>query len=242
MEIFADYHTHTVYSDGKGSIEDNVKAAIKKGLSEIGISDHGFSHMFFGVKRSKRPEIKAEINRLREKYPDIKIYDSIEANILGPSGRIDVKESEITDFDKILCGYHFGSAPKSLADVYMHLVNNIYRFTGLLKKTAVKLNTKALVNAVKKNKIDILVHPGDKGPVDIIPIARECERKNVVMEINERHTYLTEEQLMEIKDMNLRFVLSSDAHIPNRVGRVSSCMYRVEKSGLDKNKIINLRR
>ena len=36
MEILADYHTHTVYSHGKGSIEDNVKVAISKGIKKIG--------------------------------------------------------------------------------------------------------------------------------------------------------------------------------------------------------------
>ena len=34
MEILADYHTHTVYSHGKGSIEDNVKVAISKGIKK----------------------------------------------------------------------------------------------------------------------------------------------------------------------------------------------------------------
>lgn len=42
MEILGDYHTHTVFSHGHGSIEDNVKAAIKMGLKEIAITDHGF--------------------------------------------------------------------------------------------------------------------------------------------------------------------------------------------------------
>ena len=37
MEILADYHTHTVYSHGKGSIEDNVKVAISKGIKKIGM-------------------------------------------------------------------------------------------------------------------------------------------------------------------------------------------------------------
>ena len=30
-----DYHTHTTFSHGKGSIEDNVKVAISKGLKAL---------------------------------------------------------------------------------------------------------------------------------------------------------------------------------------------------------------
>ena len=40
MKILADYHTHTIYSHGKGTIEDNVKVAISKGIETLGISDH----------------------------------------------------------------------------------------------------------------------------------------------------------------------------------------------------------
>ena len=43
MKILADYHTHTIYSHGKGTIEDNVKVAISKGIETIGISDHGYN-------------------------------------------------------------------------------------------------------------------------------------------------------------------------------------------------------
>jgi histidinol-phosphatase (PHP family) len=35
-----DYHTHTVYSDGTGTVADSIGQAIAVGLSEIGISDH----------------------------------------------------------------------------------------------------------------------------------------------------------------------------------------------------------
>ena len=45
MQIIADYHTHTVYSHGKGTIEENVKVAISKEIKTIGISDHGYKHM-----------------------------------------------------------------------------------------------------------------------------------------------------------------------------------------------------
>ena len=34
------YHTHSVYSDGKNTLEEMVQSAIEKGCSEIGFSDH----------------------------------------------------------------------------------------------------------------------------------------------------------------------------------------------------------
>ena len=50
IKLYADYHTHTVYSHGTGSIMDNVMAARKKGLTEIAITDHGISHFAYGVR------------------------------------------------------------------------------------------------------------------------------------------------------------------------------------------------
>ena len=60
-----DYHTHTTFSHGKGSIEDNVKAAIAAGLTGLAISDHGPGHLTYGVKRKDFPVMRAEIDRLR---------------------------------------------------------------------------------------------------------------------------------------------------------------------------------
>ena len=39
-ELVYDLHTHTTYSHGKGSVEDNVREAFNKGLEYIAISDH----------------------------------------------------------------------------------------------------------------------------------------------------------------------------------------------------------
>ncbi len=48
-----DYHTHTTYSDGKGTMEESVKAAVERGLKALAITDHGPGHLFYGVKRDK---------------------------------------------------------------------------------------------------------------------------------------------------------------------------------------------
>ena len=44
MIITADYHTHTNYSHGKGTPEENVLAAIEKGLRRIAISGEGANY------------------------------------------------------------------------------------------------------------------------------------------------------------------------------------------------------
>lgn len=40
IDFFSDFHVHSNYSDGKGTIEDLAKSAIEKGLTTIAITDH----------------------------------------------------------------------------------------------------------------------------------------------------------------------------------------------------------
>ena len=93
MEILADYHTHTVYSHGKGSIEDNVKVAISKGIKKIGISDHGYKNVAYGVKIDDFEKMREEIDILNEKYKNqIEILLGVECNILDNKGNIDLND------------------------------------------------------------------------------------------------------------------------------------------------------
>ena len=65
MALFGDYHTHTIYSHkhhGKGTIEENVESAVRRGLRQIAITDHGFNQTTFGVKREEIALQRAEID------------------------------------------------------------------------------------------------------------------------------------------------------------------------------------
>jgi len=73
MRQTGDYHTHSMFSHGSGTIEDNVKAAIAKGMDSIAITDHGFRHVAFCVRRSDFPYLRQEVTRLRQLYPNIRI-------------------------------------------------------------------------------------------------------------------------------------------------------------------------
>ena len=59
--LTADYHTHTTYSHGTGSVEDNVKIAIEKGFDYIAITDHAKNHPLVGVKTKAFPIIREDI-------------------------------------------------------------------------------------------------------------------------------------------------------------------------------------
>ena len=68
--MIRDLHTHTLYSDGKATPEEMILAAIKAGLSEIGISDHVYTFFdeSYCMKKEKTGEYVAAIEALKEKY------------------------------------------------------------------------------------------------------------------------------------------------------------------------------
>lgn len=78
---YSNLHTHTTFSDGKHTIEENILAAIDLGMVSIGISDHSFTDfdLTYCMKREHEGEYIAEIGRLREKYHDqIEVYAGLE--------------------------------------------------------------------------------------------------------------------------------------------------------------------
>ena len=55
---FADFHTHTIFSDGKSTVQEMVDAARAQGLLALGISDHSLTP--FDVRYCMRPETGIE--------------------------------------------------------------------------------------------------------------------------------------------------------------------------------------
>ena len=151
MKIFADYHTHTRFSHGTGSVEDNVLAAIQAGLSEIAISDHGCSHIFYGVPRRSLTEYLDAIHRVQDKYAGrIKVLAGMECNICSFDGRIDLTPKQAEQFDFLILGYHKAVYQKSLG---AFLYFDILRGRGHVEK-----NTLAYLAAIQKNRIHLGLH------------------------------------------------------------------------------------
>ncbi|HAF59527.1 MAG TPA: PHP domain-containing protein [Bacillota bacterium] len=237
-----DIHTHTTFSHGKGSIEDNVKAALERGLSIIGIADHGPGHLTYGVKRKDLPVMREEIRRLQPLYPKIQILLGVEANIINPSGKLDITEKEANDLDYILAGYHYGVlGERPLATIKTHLCNLAAARFGTGENSSQKrINTELVIKALHENRIKALTHPGDKGPFDLMPIAKACEETGTLMEINIWHNAPSAEELKKLAATGVRFIIGSDAHSPRNVGKYEPALKRAFEAGVDPARIVNV--
>ncbi|XVG96306.1 PHP domain-containing protein [Eubacteriales bacterium KG127] len=231
-----DYHTHTVFSHGKGTIEDNVKVAIEKGLDKLAISDHGPEHLTYGVKRKNFSVMREEIDRLNQKYPEISIFLSVEANIVNYGNNIDVMEEEKKFFDFIHAGYHFGILRGYMIGNWLWA----HRIGKILEKKLIRKNTEMMVSAIEKNKIKILTHPGDKAPIYLDKVVKACERTGTLMEINPWHGHLTVDELVFCKDYDVNFCISSDAHDPRHVGGFKTGLLMAFDAGIDIDRIVNV--
>lgn len=236
MQILADYHTHTVYSHGKGTIEDNVKVAIEKGIKTIGISDHSYKHMTYGVKIKDIYKMREEVDKLNLKYSNIDILLGMECNILDESGNIDINDEISKILDYVMAGYHFGSTPTSLKSMINHCNNYIIK-----NERSKEYNTKSVINAMKNNDIFIITHPGDKGDIYIEEIAKVAKDTNTKLEINSSHGFLNVDQLNKIKNMGNKFIIGSDAHKPENVGNFELAMKNIREANLDLALVENIK-
>ena len=106
MKINLDLHTHTVYSHGKGTIEENAISAREKGVYGIAITDHGFSHPAFGMRRKKLDKMREECSLAQEKT-GVKVFLGIESNIRGRDGTIDVVPTDYKNLDVVFISLSF---------------------------------------------------------------------------------------------------------------------------------------
>ncbi len=237
-----DHHTHTIYSHGKGTIEDNVKVAARKGLKSIAITDHGPGHLTYGIKMDKLPQMRADIQAIKDKYPEVEVLLGVEANTTRVEPFLDVSPEESRQFDIMLAGYHFGILHAGMVPNYLHKHAGLFKeenSTLKVKNTAMILNA-LYYNEEHGNHIDVLTHPGDKGPFDIEDIAKACADTGTFMEINDKHQHMTVEEIKIAAAYDVKFIIGSDAHVPSKVGSFQEPLRRALHAGLDPSRIVNL--
>jgi putative hydrolase len=240
MAIWGDYHTHTRYSHGTGTVEENVQEAIKKGLKEIAITDHGFRHVMFNVRRSVFHRVIADVEEARKKYPQINIYLGLETNLVSRKGGIDLMEGDLPMLDMVVCGYHKLVNPDIFADYWKIFIPNM--FESITKKTSLRVknrNTDMYIRAIERHDIDILSHPNNGINADVIEVVKACKFYGTYMELNGKGNYMTDKELEKLIGMGVQFIANSDAHEPERVGEISKPLQIIERVGIPYEQIGN---
>lgn len=232
--VTADYHTHTVHSHGKGTIRENVLAAREKGLKEIAISDHGPGHLEHGIKRHDIQNMRNIVDELNDEFEDIKVYLSVEANIVDNENGLDVMPEEFDKFDFVIAGYHYGMDNAYCAENWRDF------YKGYNSRAVMMRNTEMALKAIYENNLKILTHPGDKANFDMRELAKACAETDTMMEISTQHATLSVAQIKVCADYDVKFVISSDAHEPVRVGEYRSGLIRALEAELDTERIVNI--
>ena len=229
MPLLADYHTHTCFSHGTGTPEQNVQAALALGLKEIAISEHNGGHLFYGVRGKNLLALNREIARLQSAYGGrIRISLGVEANLLG-DGVTDLPPHAAEQFHPVLLGYHKGVFPRGATG---------WRWeAGLLfgqSPRYARQNAMAVAHALERNPgIFAVTHPGLYIPMDIPTLAKACVDNGAAFELNAGHSGLTLEMIQQAAlEPGLTFLLSSDAHQPQQVGQVDRAAALARQAGV----------
>ncbi len=243
MNLSADYHTHTKYSHGKGTILENAKEARERGLKQIAITDHGFGHIFFSMKRRKLEKMRKEA-REAEAETGVKVLIGTEANLLSLKGDIDCKPSD--NLDLVIMGFHKAVwyKPFNYRLGIMNILREMFMgkkryHTASLEKKWVKKNTEALINALRNNKIDILSHPNRHFRIDMIEVAKVCKEVGTIFELNAKSPFYSKEMLKALAETGVNFVVNSDAHSVSKVGDAKQYLDYIEGI-IPENQILNV--
>ena len=241
MILSSDYHTHTVYSHGKGQIIDNAMVAKQKGLVEIGISDHGFSHPAFGLTKRKLPKMRLECDNAT-KNTGVKVLLGIESNIIGENGVVDLTPKYYDYFDVFLAGIHKFVLYK-FATAFKLFLPNFCCDTFNKKnipQSLIKENTKTFVNVIKNNPVDVITHLNFGCFADVEEVAKVASDYGTYIELNSKKTHFTDQELYKMLKTDVKFIIDSDAHTPDRVGEISLVEKLLDRVNIPNDRIANI--
>jgi len=189
-------HCHTLYSDGKQTIEEMARAAEARGFRYLTITDHSqTAHYAKGLKVDQMKRQWAEVDEVQEKV-GIRLLKGIESDILK-DGSLDYDDSVLEQLDVVIASIHM-----------RHKLDE----DGM---------TARIIKALRHPCFKIWGHPlgrlilgRDPVPCRLEEIFDVAAEERCAIEINgDPHRMdLPSEHVRALRDRGIPFVVSSDAH------------------------------
>jgi len=241
--FFADWHTHTCYSDGKGSIAANARAGQVRSLQQVAITDHAPASLGVGLKQPEvtLQQMRTEIEAWNKTEVTPQLLLGAETNIISQQGDLDLPKRLLKDLDVVIASLHPLVKPLTLKDgVSMLLPNLVQRYTPLRSRKLRNINTKAMVEAVYRYPIDFVAHPGLWIDIDTLELANACVRRGTTRNKLPSHTDILAGYVQAAMPTGVDFVISSDAHEPSLVGDLDAGLELARRLQLPLERIRNL--
>lgn len=222
MKLLADLHVHTIASGhAYSTLDETVRAAARKGLEMVAITDHGPS-MPGGPHEYHFGNLRVVPNSLH----GVKVLCGVEANVVDEEGTLDLKEVYLRRLDLVMAGFH----------------NQCFRPLCRDK------NTRAMVNALQNPYVDIIVHPGNpEYPIHAEQVVQAAGDLGKVLEINNSSFLVrrgSKDGCLEIarlvKEYGVMVSISSDAHIACDVGRLEHAVETALSAGIPEGQVLNV--
>lgn len=220
-----DFHTHTIASGHAttDTIADMAKAASARGMTLLGISDHGPASIGSAGLSYFRSLSLAPRERL-----GIKIYYGAEANILNQNGDLDIPDDILSMLDYCIVSMH--------RPIYV---------SGSKRE-----NTLAYRRAMEHPNVKIIGHCDDsRFPVDYAALVHDALQRGVIPELNnvsllpDSYRKNCRENslglLQECSRQGCRLLLSSDSHGKARVGDVTEAWAMVRQADFPLELVVN---
>jgi len=217
-QLRGDLHTHTHWSaDGKNTLEEMVAAAAARGYEYYAITDH--SHYLREGRLAAQLE---EIERVRERFPKLRILAGVEANI-RTSGEVDVPEDELARLDWVVASVHQAQENRP---------------------------TERVLEAMDNPYVDCIGHLtgrriGTRGPrdVDVERVVAKALETGVFLEMNGQpdRLDLRDVHARAAKEAGLKLVISSDAHQVRAQSYVELAIGQARRGWLTKEDVANTR-
>lgn len=242
MAFWGDYHTHTKYSHGKGTVLDNAVAAKRMGLKQIAITDHGLSHIIFGIKRKELPQLGKDCEEAT-RQTGVLVLAGIENNVNSFNGTFDLTTDDLDKIDIVQGGYHKAAKAPTVKEEFAFQMRNMFRsFATKSPQKLIARNTDSYLKLIDNYELDFIGHLNRDIRVDAVTVAKYAKQKGTFIELNSKRLTLTDDELEKMAADGVLFVCNSDAHSPERVGDMALAVSVIDRIGIPYEQIVNWER
>jgi DNA polymerase (family 10) len=216
-------HCHTMYSDGKHSVEQMVASAERMGMKYITITDHSPTAFYAGgVKIDRLQQQWEEIERVQEQTK-VKILKGTESDILQ-DGSLDYPDWILEQFDVIVASIH--------SRYKMNSEQMTKRVVTAMGQPVFKIWGHALGRLIQRRP------PFECDVEKILDVIAESR---AAVEINgDPHRLDMEPRwIREARKRKIKFVISVDAHSMNALHNVKYGVGIARRGWVRKSEVLN---